>query len=255
MRAWEAIVPLLSDEHRNDALASARVLSDPVRRAEIFAATAPHVPTSMQHQLATDALKAAIEGIQFEWSATTEEREEARVRVLAKVARLLPGPQRDEALSGALDAVPRIVAEEGRVRALAQLAPLLHDAQVERALQYARAITNPAGRASSLQAVVRGLPDSSQAEVADEMVAAITLIDDGGVRARALADAALAVADLPRDRQYEVWTEALHALASRTRRELLAKFDCLGPATIRLGGAEALSEVATGLRKSGQWWP
>jgi hypothetical protein len=255
MRAWEAIVPLLSDEHRNDALASARVLSDPVRRAEIFAAAAPHVPTPMQHQLATDALKAAIEGIQFEWSAATEEREEARVRVLAKVARLLPGPQRDEALSDAIDAVPRIVAEAGRVRALAQLAPLLHDAQVERALEYARAITNPAARASSLQAVVRGLPDSSRAEVADEMEAAIALIDDDGVRANALADAALALTDLPRDRQYEVWTEALHALARRTRRELLAKFDCLGPATIRLGGAEAASEVATGLRKSGQWWP
>jgi hypothetical protein len=255
MRAWEAIVPLLSDEHRNDALASARVLSDPVRRAEIFAAAVPHVPPSMQHQLATDALKAAIEGVQFEWSASTEEREEARVRVLAKVARLLPGPQRDAALSDAIDAVRRIVAEEGRVRALAHLAPLLHDVQVERALEYARAITNPAARASSLQVLVRGLPDSSRSQVADEIAAAITLIDDGSVRARALADAVLALADLPRDRQYEVWTAALHALASRTRRELLAKFDCLSPATVRLGGAEAVSEVATGLRKSGQWWP
>ena len=231
------------------------MLSDPVRRAEIFAAAAPYVPTAMQHQLATDALKAAIEGVQFEWSAATEERDEARVRVLAKVARLLPGPQRDEALSDAIDAVPRIVAEEGRVRALAQLAPLLHDAQVTRALEYARAITNPAARASSLQAVLRGIPDSSQAEVADEMAAAITLIDDAAVRAKALADAVSALADLPRDRQYEVWTAALHALASGTRRELLTKFDCLGPATLRLGGAEAVSEVATGLRKSGQWWP
>ena len=55
--------------------------------------------------------------------------------------------------------------------------------------------------------------------------------------------------------RFPLWCEALHGLASRTRRDLMADLQALTPVVDKLGGSEAVGETVRAIQDVGRWWP
>ena len=63
------------------------------------------------------------------------------------------------------------------------------------------------------------------------------------------------MAALPKPAVAPLWRDTLHALATRTRRDLLSDLKALIAVISKLGGAEAVAETARAIQDVGGWWP
>ncbi len=279
------LAPLLPPEDREAALAhaleAAREISDPDDRARALANLAPHLPPN----LLPDALEAARQ----------IDHPRSRAEALANLAPLLPPEKREAALAHALEAARQIPYPYSRAQALTSLTPHLapedREAALAHALEAARSIDHPYPRARALAALAPHLPEPDRKAALAHALAAARSIDHPRYRARALANLAphlppneretalvdalytareitdpddraqaltsLAshLAQLPLPTLYPLFHDTLHHLARRTRRDLLGDLRALLPVLERLGGPEALEELARAIVDVGEWWP
>jgi hypothetical protein len=82
------------------------------------------------------------------------------------------------------------------------------------------------------------------------------VIEDKSKRAEILRVLALELAKFPCDHHlHDLWSEMLHILASRDRRNLLSDFRELTPVISRLGTDEAIVELCHAIKDIGRQWP
>ncbi|MGH7600620.1 MAG: hypothetical protein ACREOI_30050 [bacterium] len=185
----------------NEALSTARAISNNKSRAEVLGELAPRLPEN----LLGEALAAA--------RAISDEA--SRAHVLGELAPRLSEREQAKVLREALSAARAISDEESRAIVLGELAPRLpksEQAQVlGEALAAARAIADETLRPMVLSELAPRFPESEQTHVLGEALAA----------ARAIADEILCPIVLsklapwfPESEQVQVLNEALAALAS-----------------------------------------
>ena len=177
--------------------------------------------------------------------------EDQRVEALAGLAPHLPESLLPEALAAAREIRDANV----RAEALVWLAPHLPENLREQALQEALAAARKIERESTRSQILVGLAPHLPESLLPEAVTAAREIRDADDRARALAGLAPRLAALPRPAFYPLWTEALPALARRTRRDLLSDLRALEPVIPALGGEPAVVETFRAIREVGRWWP
>jgi hypothetical protein len=119
------------------------------------------------------------------------------------------------------------------------------------ALAAACALKQARWRAEALQALADHLPGSLLAEA----VKAARDIDNERWRSVALRALASRLVQSPRVELYALWKEALPALASRRRQDLLGDLQALLPIMVQLGGPEASADIFRAIQDVGRWWP
>ncbi len=119
-------------------------------------------------------------------------------------------------------------------------------------------IKDEAARAKALLALASRWDKSEQEQILVDVLVAAQAIEDRNDRARALEDLAPHLAAwMERDRPaaYTAWTSALHALATRTRKDLLCDLRALSSATAILGTEVTVKGIFHAIQDVGRWWP
>jgi hypothetical protein len=83
----------------------------------------------------------------------------------------------------------------------------------------------------------------------------VASIGDERDRTRILAELASLLEALPVARRRTLWLNALHALAGRSRADLLADLLAAKPVLLATGGTAAVRETIQALQSAGRWWP
>ena len=174
---------------------------------------------------------------------------------MAALAPHLTPPERDQALSQALEAARAIGDEGSRAEALAALAPHLTPPLLGPALEAARAIGAVGSRAEALAALAPHLTPPERDQALSQALEAARAIGDEESRARALAALAPHLVKLSPGTLYPLWNATLQLAATRTRRDLLSDLRALVPILATLGGAEAVAETFCAIQDVGRWWP
>lgn len=135
---------------------------------------------------------------------------------------------------------------------LARIAPLL--ANPTEALLLANTIEVDFHRAAALIGIAPYLSPPNKIEVLKETLLLIRNIEDTDTRSELLADIAqLFMAESPSS-IYPLWTETLHFISQRSRKNLLADLDALIPIIHYLGGQVALEQMAHAILDVHKWW-
>ena len=79
-------------------------------------------------------------------------------------------------------------------------------------------------------------------------------VEGYGSRERALAPLVPHLGTLPVGQMYDLWCETLHALAQRSRDDILSDLALLTPVLLALGGETALTETAEAIIEVGRWF-
>ena len=102
-------------------------------------------------------------------------------------------------------------------------------------------------------------PHISDALLGRAVATACTISDSGYLyesrRATALAALFGRLRTMPSADLQRVWRDALHALAGHPRGDLFWDLAALAPIPLRLGGAEAVTEMICTLVRVQRWWP
>lgn len=196
---------------------------------------------------------------------------------LQRVESLLPGaPNRRHELSlgdehsRALAAIAYRHASQGRVE---EAVRVIHTCEAgNRAAGAAMAAIAPFLPTEMLNAIAARIPgDDNQAKAKAELIArrtnegangylqALAEASNGGAlgssRTALRAVATQAPLTLEPSVLYEGWVPALHALASKTREELLGDLGALLPLAVRIGGPSVLDHIKDSLQSTRSRWP
>jgi hypothetical protein len=153
----------------------------------------------------------------------------------------------------ALAAAREIGDARWRAEALAELASRLAEEEREGVLRetlaVAQEIRDVQQRTEVLVGLALYLPEGLLEEV---LTAAQVAESELGL---ALVRLAPRLAQLPRERLFHLWTDALPGLSSNTRKDLLVYLRYMEPLISALGGVEALAETLRAIQDVGHWWP
>lgn len=157
------------------------------------------------------------------------------------------------ALQKLLNKIQSTANENMHVRALILLAQQspepIKQLMQHNALTVAQSIKDEGNRA---EALCRLAPHLTEVLLHEVFLGACQSIDQD--RPQALESLAPFLSKLPVNDLHSLWTEALHALARRNREDFLKDMCALTPTISRLGGPEALAEIALAIRDVGQCW-
>jgi hypothetical protein len=265
-RALIKLVPHLPEGLKNEALqkvlAAARGISKADDRARALIKLVPHLPEPLRLEASWDALVAARE---IRWHNT---RLDALVELLPHLLEPMKGQVLREVLGTA-----EILGSYDRARVLTKLSPQVPEPLLIESLQEALNVVRKlpegkdvargwgSGRYPRIEALLEltpYLPDPFQLEALSEALATARKIVDADERSEVIAKLASPLAELAEYSPpvlYPVWSETLHVLATRTRRDLLSDLHTLEPVLSALGGTEAVTETFRAIQDVGRWWP
>ncbi len=179
---------------------------------------------------------------------------------LAALVPVLGSPSKVTAINQALSALRNDEDQEDWEDILARLAPHLLPDQLAQAVDLAISIRYLPDRIKALAALsqcpqgnrreellVRALADAVQINRSEEF-------EDDHARQDALGLLIPLISQLPRPRQYELWSWALEELSKRPREELLDDLPALAPVFLALGGTREVEQIIQFLLDARQWW-
>ncbi|MGR3278819.1 NB-ARC domain-containing protein [Acaryochloris marina NIES-2412] len=213
----------------SEVLELARGIESESARVSALNVLAPH----LTEELLNEALE-LVRGIQ---------EDSVRVNALCVLAPYLP----EELLGEALEIARRIESEVSRVTALSALVPCLPEV-VSEALEIARRIESEVSRVTALSVLAPHLP-----EVVSEALELARGIKSESVRASALSSLISQLTFTSKD--YLLWSEIIHALSYRGRREFLINIPKLFPSMIELSDRRVMPLVVKSIREVCQQWP
>jgi hypothetical protein len=231
------IAPLLPEDKTEGVLESLSRIAEDGVRASALADLAPSMPT----RLLGRALQ-LVGGMQDGW---------ARAKALPALSPRL-SPRR---FPEVLELVREIQPVGARSRALAELAPQLPRPLHLEALELATQLDGAKARAYALAALCQCIQSDLCEKALQEALAAVASIGDERDRTRILANLAPLLAELPESPSRSLWLNALHALAGRSRADLLADLLAAKPVLLATGGTEAVREMIRTVQAVGRWWP
>jgi phosphoribosyl-ATP pyrophosphohydrolase len=257
-----------------EAWSAARAVKDHRERETVLTDLAWHLPEAMAEAALTDAR--AIEDAAD------------RACALAGLALRLLAPSRGEVRKEALALARSVAGQRSRADALARVVPGLDPQDGARIAREALAVARE-GHSVPAELVVALLPVLTEAERDCELRAALDGARQGDDRQRAATvsrlvrhlppalleralETAIAIANWPARRGVlaelssrlvelpavtlaPLWFRALKASAARSRPDLLADLQALGPVIAALGGAGAIDETVRAIYDTGRWWP
>jgi hypothetical protein len=223
--------------HPEKALTMAREV-DKYRRAKALVVLAPHLPEPFLRE----ALAMAREIKEERWQA------EALVGLAPYFPELL--------LHEALDMAREIKNDRDRARTLLGLVPylpkVLQSNALREALNETRGFEYDGSQVSLLEELAPLLPEPLLEEALSKAHAFRSVIHKMGV----LAGLASSLSERRHlVTLHSLWCETLHALISRTRRELSSALGDLSQVIVALGGEDAAIETIRAIQYVGRWWP
>lgn len=280
-RALEELAPYLSAQLQREALAAAREIGDENTRAEVLSELAPHLPDQLLRQALTlvleikDAERRAMTLFEIAQHLSEELLREAldsaqatkdRFALSVLTLQLAELGQPEEALAIEPKVVqlwPRIGAGKwGLEKRPCHLPEPLRGEVLQAAMAAARDMFKDKAEdlyARTLTGLALQLPEPERESALKEALEIARGIDWSGSfaegRAEELAALVPHLAQFSFDTLCLLWNETFPVLASRTRKDLLFDLCVLVPIIVRLGGAEAVTEIYHAIQDVGRWWP
>jgi hypothetical protein len=270
--ALTALVPYLPEAGRAEALEQALVavqaIEDVQVRGVILTELLPYFPEVLQQQAF-----GAAQSSEMPWDRAASRARRTLYRPESLLQQAFEGVKRIEniadwttvllrepapylpelLLQQGLEWVKRIEGAEDWVRVLTRLVPHLSTLLEEPVKEL---IAEHGEQISDRQAEVRALTSDSEPLLSLALQAAenIGMAEEMSLRFLVIVFFALPFA-LPQSRLYQLWRETLHALAARSRSDLLSGLHALSFIVGKLGEGQAATEVAYAIQDVGQWWP
>jgi hypothetical protein len=238
LSAFTALVPHLSDDLLNEALAVTANFPGGEERIRALAAVAGRLSEPFLKQVREQA-RAIPHPAQ-------------KAKALVALAGYLPEDERKELLTTACQ-LPSLI---DRVEALTVLAAVLPSRAAafarEAALEAFRQMRDPLEQATAIRLI------PSVKEAVTELGTALEAASITGNRTQRrvlLEQLAPWLARLEACRLHDAWQRALPVLALRSRRELLGDLQALLVVLVRLAGPRAFSPVCRAVESVREWWP
>jgi hypothetical protein len=257
-RNLATMAPYLTEPVLSEAMSLAQTLEEPLEQARAWAALAPRLARSGRVEEAAQLLE------QINWELNDADPLDYSTNLWAKALRdtgpWLPASDPPTADPETLEAAQKIKRGWVRAQVLAALAPWAdpsaRDAALKAELDALSGSDPDRERAEVLMALAPCLPEWLLPQA---MVGACTIADsiyeNWSPRAQALAALAVRLARCPRSQIYGVWRDAMHALASHSRKDLLRDLAALTPVLVALAGVESAVDGICRLDRVARWWP
>ena len=279
-RCFEALVRGLRRMHRyEEAVSVARAYKRPLNRIRLLGDLVETLEEEERAVLLREAAEAAAE----------VKSPALRAQTFARLAAQCPLDQRSDLLEqayqtalqipdvgvrdGVLTGIGEQMMQHGRVDQALQVAGdvkggyarCLLEVQIVRGLiaagrtaeglELARGIACSYESALALRELSRLLAEEDRPAIILEVLSAARRIETGSMRASTLRAIANDIADYCERNGSQLWVETLKRLCARSREDLLQDLGALSPVIARLGGANAVIEVAHAIDDVGRWWP